>query len=473
MKTALGAANYHTALSSLESAMAALDHTLKPAKDSASLSVLNLDSDLSAQPHDWLLLRARLLLVLGDIPAAQQAANHALTKFNHPTSAALLHLRALALYLFDTAASSVPALLQRALQFDPDHKPSFQLLRLTKRIEAAREEGKIAFGKNEWLESIKHYTMAASDLREALAISNLGWWTLDSPEPSEPASLSLEDETAEREAYRGGLVRVKCLSNISTAQSKLAAYSESVASASDAIALLSVLSFATSYKSAHAEEMRGSVHSSLFSKLHLRLADSQTKLNNHAEAVRAYTVAEGINPTAEIRSAKRAAAKREKEAKRKDWYAILGLDRNCNDDEIRKAYRKAALMYHPDKQATLGDEEKAKAEEKFKEVSEAYNVLIDPQKRRMFDSGADMEDGMDGMGGMGGFGGGVDVEDMLRMFMGQQGGMGGGGFPGGFGGGFPGGGGFSGGGGFPGGGFPGGGFGGHSHYGGHGRRGYR
>jgi curved DNA-binding protein len=63
----------------------------------------------------------------------------------------------------------------------------------------------------------------------------------------------------------------------------------------------------------------------------------------------------------------------------KDYYQILGLNRNASEDEIKKAYRKLALRYHPDHHP-----DDPKSEEKFKEISEAYAVLGDPEKRREF-----------------------------------------------------------------------------------------
>lgn len=63
----------------------------------------------------------------------------------------------------------------------------------------------------------------------------------------------------------------------------------------------------------------------------------------------------------------------------KDYYKILGVPKSAKDDEIKKAYRKMALRYHPDKNKTIG------AEEKFKEVAEAYEVLSDKKKRDVYD----------------------------------------------------------------------------------------
>jgi len=63
----------------------------------------------------------------------------------------------------------------------------------------------------------------------------------------------------------------------------------------------------------------------------------------------------------------------------KDYYRILGVARGASEDEIKKAYRKLALKYHPDKNQTTG------AEEKFKEIGEAYDVLSDKKKKEVYD----------------------------------------------------------------------------------------
>ena len=64
-----------------------------------------------------------------------------------------------------------------------------------------------------------------------------------------------------------------------------------------------------------------------------------------------------------------------------EYYNVLGVDKSANGDEIKKAYRKLAMMYHPDK----NPEDKA-AEKKFKQISEAYSVLSNPEKRADYDS---------------------------------------------------------------------------------------
>ncbi len=105
-----------------------------------------------------------------------------------------------------------------------------------------------------------------------------------------------------------------------------------------------------------------------------------------------------------------------------DYYDVLGVARNASQEEIKKAYRKGALKYHPDKNP--GD---ASAEKKFKEISEAYEVLSDDKKRQIYDQyGADALRGAAGMGGAGGAGF-SSMEEALRTFMGAFGGGGGGG----------------------------------------------
>ena len=69
-----------------------------------------------------------------------------------------------------------------------------------------------------------------------------------------------------------------------------------------------------------------------------------------------------------------------KEMAKRDYYEVLGVDKKATDEEIKKAYRKIAIKYHPDRNP--GDKE---AEEKFKEAAEAYDVLHDPKKRQQYD----------------------------------------------------------------------------------------
>lgn len=103
---------------------------------------------------------------------------------------------------------------------------------------------------------------------------------------------------------------------------------------------------------------------------------------------------------------------------KRDYYEVLGLSKGASDDEIKKAYRKMAKKYHPDVNKEAG------AEEKFKEVNEAYEVLSDPQKKATYDQfGHAGMDGANFSGGQG-FGGFEDFGDIFGSFFG--GGFGGG-----------------------------------------------
>ena len=109
---------------------------------------------------------------------------------------------------------------------------------------------------------------------------------------------------------------------------------------------------------------------------------------------------------------------------KRDFYEILGVNRNADDKEIKKAYRKMAIKYHPDKNP---DDDTAEA--KFKEAAEAYEVLSDGNKRARYDQYGHA--GMGGAAGGGGYGGGMNMDDIFSQF-GDV--FGGGGFGGGFGG---------------------------------------
>src|SRR3954466_3766436 len=111
----------------------------------------------------------------------------------------------------------------------------------------------------------------------------------------------------------------------------------------------------------------------------------------------------------------------------RDPYKVLGVDKKASADEIKKAYRKLARQYHPDRNS--GDKA---AEERFKEVQQANDILSDPEKRKQYDSGGGIFGGFDpggfrgGAGAPGGFGGGFGgIGDILSDLFGAGGAPGG------------------------------------------------
>src|SRR5437899_2703163 len=90
---------------------------------------------------------------------------------------------------------------------------------------------------------------------------------------------------------------------------------------------------------------------------------------------------------------------------KRDYYEILGLTKGASDDDIKKAYRKLAMKYHPDR--NQGDDGAKAAEEKFKEAKEAYEMLSDPRKKAAYDQygHAGVDPNMGHGGGGDGFGG--------------------------------------------------------------------
>jgi DnaJ family protein C protein 7 len=117
------------------------------------------------------------------------------------------------------------------------------------------------------------------------------------------------------------------------------------------------------------------------------------------------------------------AKKEEKKAKKRDYYHILGIGKDASQDEIRKAYKKLALKWHPDRNNT-SEEQKKMAEKTFRDINDSYSVLSDTQKRQQYDMGIDPLNpeeaaGMDGSGGH--FHGG-NADDIFKMFFGGGGG---------------------------------------------------
>ncbi|MBU1072908.1 DnaJ domain-containing protein, partial [bacterium] len=105
---------------------------------------------------------------------------------------------------------------------------------------------------------------------------------------------------------------------------------------------------------------------------------------------------------------------------KRDYYEVLDVKRSATASEIKKAYRKLAIKHHPDR-----NPDDPQAGEKFREATEAYEILKDPQQRAKYDQlGHAAFDQTAGFGGAGGFAGGFDINDALESFLRNFGGFG-------------------------------------------------
>ena len=355
--------------------------------------------------YRWRLLRAECLIGLKQFNLASPIPSQILA--SDPRNPEALTLRARLLYLLGShTAEQILPLLNNALAYDPECRSARVMSKKIKNLESLKTQGNDAFKTGKLSEAADIY------------------------------SKCVEADTD------SGLFSVKSYSNRANCSCKLGKYQESISDCEKALELLQTIEFG---QEAETEDMANSIHQTLFHKLYMRKAECTLKLEDYEEAVRLYSMAGNIKTDRETQRALQDAQKQLKMSKRKDYYKILGVNRDAGETEIKKGYRKMALQYHPDKQNGLSDKEKEQAEAKFKEIGEAYAILTDPQKKHMFDNGMDLDGSDSGMGGFGG-GGGVPMDELLRMFAMNGGGRARGGFGGhpgfgghaGFGGGHPG-----------------------------------
>ena len=108
-------------------------------------------------------------------------------------------------------------------------------------------------------------------------------------------------------------------------------------------------------------------------------------MQNYEEAVRDLEKIKTIEPaTPNLRQKLQEAKLELKKSKRKDYYKILDMSKDVNEDEIKKAYKRQALKWHPDKHSNGDEEERLNADRMFKDIGEAYSVMSDPQKKARY-----------------------------------------------------------------------------------------
>ncbi|CAH1183620.1 unnamed protein product [Phaedon cochleariae] len=316
--------------------------------------------------HRYKLTKAECLAFLGRYQEAQEISNGILHL--NKGNADAIYVRGMCLFYDDNLDSAFQH-FQQVLRLAPDHSKAMNIYKRAKMLKKKKEEGNEAYKACRFQEAHKLYT-------EALEIDPLNKKT-----------------------------NAKLYFNRATVLSRLTKTREAIADCTAALNL-----------------------DDTYLKALLRRAKCYMDSNEFEEAVKDYEKICKMDKSRENKKLLQDAKFALKKSKRKDYYKILGVERTAGDDEIKRAYKKRALIHHPDRHASATENEKKDQEKKFKEVGEAYGVLSDPKKKARYDNGQDMEE----------FEGGMDI-DPTQVFQTYFGGGGhgqefsfGGGFPGGF-----------------------------------------
>lgn len=270
-----------------------------------------------------------------------------------------LYIRGMVLYYQDNIDKAFQH-FQTALKLSPEHKRVRELYKLVKLLKTKKEAGNEAFKASNYDEAFKLYT-------EALEVDPLNTFT------------------------NAKLYFNRCLVN--TRRQNLDA---ALGDCTKAIEL-----------------------DENYLKAFLRRAKIYQDMEMFEESVRDYEAVYKKEKTLEHKRLLDEAKVELKKSLRKDYYKILGVQRGAGEDDIKRAYKKRALIHHPDRHANATETEKREQEKKFKELGEAYAVLSDSQKRSRYDRGAD-----DVHGG-GGFPSGyadIDPNNIFNAFFSGNGG---------------------------------------------------
>jgi len=310
--------------------------------------------DVASNSEEFLIARATCLFELGNYQESVIDTLHAL-RINSKSLDALW-LQGQASFYAQDFATAIDA-YKRALKLDPENKKFSSASKLTKRVKSNLEKFNEQFNQAQWSDAGESWNALAKDLP------------------------SIEKDV--------NMLNKKCHIQVNTKK-----LSDAIQTASLSLGI---------QESFDAYFCRGEAH--------LLQDEFQKARNDFNEARR-------IQPNDHrLHEALQRLERKEKMALRKDYYKILGVPRDADESVIKKAYRKLAKDYHPDKHGT--EEDKKAAEQKFLDLTEAYEVLSDEEKRGRYDRGEDIKPQQ---GGFNPFQGGFP-----------------GGFPGGFQGGFPGG----------------------------------
>ncbi|XP_077974438.1 dnaJ homolog subfamily C member 7-like [Styela clava] len=308
--------------------------------------------------------KAECLALLGRYDEAQSIAMDALQI--DVNNADAVYVRALCLYYDDNIDKAVKFFIQ-ALKLSPDLEKARLTLKKAKALAAKKEEGNEAYKNGRFNEALEFYGEA----------------------------LLIDDNNIKTNA--------KLRYNRALVASKLGKNTQAIADCNVAIEL-----------------------DERYVKAYLKRAQLCTAEEQFEEALRDYKKVFQMEKTREHKRHVDEAEKRLKMSQRKDYYKILGVGKDASESELKKAYKKRALLHHPDRHSHDSEEVQKEEERKFKECGEAFAVLSDPKKKDRYDRGEDI----DGPS-MGDF----DASNIFQMFFGGGGPGGGFHFPGGGGGG--------------------------------------
>ncbi|ESO86302.1 hypothetical protein LOTGIDRAFT_195247, partial [Lottia gigantea] len=302
--------------------------------------------------HKFKIQKAESLALLGRYPESEELANMIL--FSDNLNADATYVRGLCLYFRDNLEKAYTH-FQQVLRLAPDHQRARLAYKKAKQLQGKKEEGNVAFRAGQYQQAYDLYTTA----------------------------LSIDQYNKSTNS--------KLYCNRATVSAKLGKHEDCIKDCTEAIEL-----------------------DSSYVKAYLRRARSYMEVEKYEESVRDYEKIYNLDKSREHKRLLNEAKLELKKSKRKDYYKLLGIGKEATEDEIKKAYKKRALIHHPDRHSHA-EEEVQKAEEvKFKEVGEAYGVLSDSKKRMRYDAGQDLEDLDDQM----------DPNQIFQMMFGGGGGGG-------------------------------------------------
>ncbi|XP_065213632.1 dnaJ homolog subfamily C member 7 [Planococcus citri] len=302
--------------------------------------------DVAKSCISFKIMKAECLAFLKRFQEAQEIVNSILNSIDKQNVDAI-YVRGMCMYYMDNIDRAFTH-FQHVLKLAPDHSKTVDIYKRAKLLKQKKEKGNEAFKASKLKEAYNYYT-------DALSIDPMN------------------------DSYNS-----KLYFNRATVAFKLGRLSESVEDCSSALSL-----------------------DDKYIKPLLRRAKCYLDLQQFDEAVRDYEKAFKLERTDEVRLLLNEAKLQQKKSKRKDYYKILGIQADASTDEIKKAYRKRALVHHPDRHANATEGEKKEQEKKFKELGEAYGVLSDPNKRSRYDNGQDLEDS---------YGSDIDASNVFRAF---------------------------------------------------------